>query len=276
MSDSAEDEGSLLSTAFEVGLDGSYRGVETDAAGTSTWSRIGKGAEREEMEQLLRLAQSSETNERKAGTLEAKLIGQDAALEKQRKQMEQVKSRLAEYEMQSYDKHLPVQRETKTRDTDDVVQEMQQQMAIQKVLTELRGRSQQTNSKVRDSRESDGGSSGSSSGPSSEDDIEEKKERSHGTTKTKARKRLYVNRQTGMSRSMLDALEISSTDTRRQISTSGSSQVWHQFRSRTVAMPSLLLHLHVGVDCAAITGLRKPSGSVYWDMLSQVRQQRYF
>jgi hypothetical protein len=189
MSDSAEDEGSLLSTAFEVSLDGSYRRVETDAAGTSTRSRIGKGAEREEMEQLLRLAQSSETNERKAGTLEAKLIDQDAALEKQRKQMEQVKSILAEYEMQSYDKNPLVQRETKTGDTDDVVQEMQLQMAQrQKALTELQDRSQQTDSKVRDSRESDGGSSGSSSGSSSEDDIKEKKERSHGKTKTKARK----------------------------------------------------------------------------------------
>jgi hypothetical protein len=56
MSDGAEEEGSLFSTAFEVGLDGSYRRVETDAAGTSTRSRVGKGAEREEIEQLLRLA----------------------------------------------------------------------------------------------------------------------------------------------------------------------------------------------------------------------------
>jgi hypothetical protein len=42
------------------------------------------------MEQLLRLAQASETNERKAGTLEAKLIDQNTALEEQRQQMEQV------------------------------------------------------------------------------------------------------------------------------------------------------------------------------------------
>jgi hypothetical protein len=189
MSDSAEDEGSLLSTAFEVGLDGSYRGVETDAAGTSTCSRIGKGAERKEMEQLLRLAQSSETNERKAGTLEAKLIDQDTTLEEQRKQMEHVKSRIAEYEMQSYDKHLAVQRETKTRNTDDVVQEMQLQMTqIQKALTELQNQSQQRNSNVCDSCESDGGSSGSSSESSSEDDVKCKKEISHGTTKSKARK----------------------------------------------------------------------------------------
>jgi hypothetical protein len=46
MSDSAEDECSLFSTAFKVGLDGSYRRVEADAAGTSTRSRVGKGAER--------------------------------------------------------------------------------------------------------------------------------------------------------------------------------------------------------------------------------------
>jgi hypothetical protein len=36
------------------------------------------------MEQLLRLAQASETNECKAGTLEAKLIDQNIALEEQR------------------------------------------------------------------------------------------------------------------------------------------------------------------------------------------------
>jgi hypothetical protein len=89
MSDIAEDEGALFSTAFEVGLDGSYRRVETDAAGTGTQNRIGRGAEREEMEQLLRLAQASETKH-KAGTLEAKLIDHNAALEEQRKQMEQV------------------------------------------------------------------------------------------------------------------------------------------------------------------------------------------
>jgi rubrerythrin len=177
MSGSAEDEGSLLSTDFEVGLDGSYRRVEIDAAGTSTLSMIGKGAEREEMEQLLRLAQSSETNERKAVTLEAKLIDQDTALEEQRKQLQKVKSTLAEYEMQSYDKRLAVQRETRTRDTDDVVQEMQLQMTqIQKVLTELQNQSQQRNSNVCDSCESDGGSSGSSSESSSEDDVKGEKE----------------------------------------------------------------------------------------------------
>jgi hypothetical protein len=44
MSDSADEEGSLLSTAFEVGLDSAYRRVDTGAAGTSTRSRIGKGA----------------------------------------------------------------------------------------------------------------------------------------------------------------------------------------------------------------------------------------
>jgi hypothetical protein len=64
-------------------------------------------------------------------------------------------------------------------------------------------------------------------------------------------RRHYVNRlkEGGVSRDMLDALEMSSTGTRHQISTSGSSPVWNQFRSRNVAMPSLLLHLHVGADC---------------------------
>jgi hypothetical protein len=109
MSDIAEDEGSLFSTAFEVGLNGSYRRVETDAAGTGTRSRIGRGAEREEMELLLRLAQASETKERKAGTLEAKLIDQNATLEEQRNQMEQLKVRLAEYKKKS-DRKRPISR----------------------------------------------------------------------------------------------------------------------------------------------------------------------
>jgi hypothetical protein len=112
MSDSADEVGSLLSTAFEVGLNGAYRRVDIGAAGTSTRRRVGKGAEREEMEKLLPFAQASETNERRAGTLEAKLIDQITALEEQRKQMEQVKLILAEYEKQN-DGKRPIVQETK-------------------------------------------------------------------------------------------------------------------------------------------------------------------
>jgi hypothetical protein len=70
------------------------------------------------------------------------------------------------------------------------MKEMQRQMAqMQKVLTELQGQPQQGNYKVCDSGESDGGSRGSSSESSSEDDDnDDEKERSLGTTKTKARK----------------------------------------------------------------------------------------
>jgi hypothetical protein len=188
MSDSAEDEGSLFSTAFEVGLDGSYRRVATDAAGTSTRSRVGKGAEREEKEQLIRLAQASETNERKAGTFEAKVIDKNAALEEQRKQMEQVKLRLVEYEKQS-DGKRPIVKETRTGHTNVALKEMQRQTVhIQKVLTELQGQPQQGNYKIRDSGESDVGSRGSNSESSAESDDNDEKERPLGTTKRKVRK----------------------------------------------------------------------------------------
>jgi hypothetical protein len=66
---------------------------------------------------------------------------------------------------------------------------MQRQMAqIQNVLAELQGQSQQENCEVRNSGEGSGGPRGGSSESSSEDEDNDEKERSLGTTGTKARK----------------------------------------------------------------------------------------
>jgi hypothetical protein len=102
--------------------------------------------------------------------------------------MEQVKLRLAEYEKQN-DGKRPIVQETKSGHAGVVVKEMQRQMAqIQNVLAELQGQSQQENDEVRNIGESSAGPRGCSSESSSEDDDYDEKERSLGTTRTKARK----------------------------------------------------------------------------------------
>jgi hypothetical protein len=203
------------------------------------------------------------------------VIDQNTALEERRKQMEQVKLRLAEYEKQN-DGKRPIVQETMSGHADVVVKKMQRQMAqIQNVLAELQGQSQKENYDVRNSGESSGGPRGGSSESSSQDDDNDEKERSLGTTRTKTRKEAYVNRlKGGMSRSRR---------IRDQFKGYKASHIHQWFKSGLAPVAvadrvdaKLLLHLHVGADCAPTMNLQKLSGSVYWDMFSQLWQQRCF